>query len=64
MKSRLVKYWARSVGQRATIKNLKHQVSKLECENKKLKEQFLQASTQNYCKICGKTLDGYVRHKV
>lgn len=27
--------------------------------NKQLKEQLLLSESQNYCKICGHTLDGY-----
>lgn len=31
----------------------------LQTENEKLKEQLVLSESQNYCKICGKTLDGY-----
>ena len=32
---------------------------RLHAENKKLKEQLEKSEAQNYCKICGNTLDGY-----
>ena len=45
----------------------KYKVSKLEAGNKELKsdlvrlnDRLLLSESQNYCKMCGKTLDGYV----
>jgi len=35
------------------VKGLQYQISKLE-------ERLLLSESQNYCKICGNTLDGYV----
>ena len=36
---------------------------KLKVENEKLKAKLLLATSQNYCKICGNILDGYVPPK-
>lgn len=33
---------------------------KLKRENDELKEQLLLSESQNYCKLCGNTLDGYI----
>jgi len=38
----------------------RHQCIKLKYDNDRLKKQLLLSESQNYCKICGKTLDGYV----
>ncbi len=38
-------------------------IKKLEAENKKLKTKLELAMSQNYCKMCGNTLDGYVPPK-
>jgi len=40
-------------------KRIKH----LEAENEKLRTRLLLAVSQNYCKVCGNTLDGYVPPK-
>ena len=34
-------------------------IEELEAENEKLKKQLEKSEAQNYCKICGNTLDGY-----
>ena len=35
------------------------EIHALRKENRKLKRQLTLATSQNYCKICGNTLDGY-----
>lgn len=42
------------------LSNLRNQVEELDAENERLKEQLLLSESQNYCKICGNTLDGYL----
>lgn len=37
----------------------RYQCIKLKYENDKLRKQLLLAVSQNYCTICGNTLDGY-----
>ena len=39
------------------IVNESQMIRKLEAENAKLKEQLILSESQNYCKICGKTLE-------
>ncbi len=41
------------------IVKLKAENRKLKVENEELQAKVLLSESQNYCKICGNTLDGY-----
>ena len=44
---------------KSELMDLVNKASRLEDENEKLKEQLEKSEAQNYCKICGNTIDGY-----
>ena len=47
----------------AIYSKLNKQIEQLKTENEKLKAKLELAMSQNYCTMCGNTLDGYVPPK-